>query len=417
MMQTFLNRPKPSGDDANPSAGPVTKPHALIEARDYIFSKYIIRKNVLTLELEAINNETDLPEEVTDEFYNDLWFEMRTQGFNVSADAIVKIIHNRTHLQKTNPLQEYLESVEWDGTDHIGELAKTVNLSDSEDLREQVELWPEYLKRWLVASVACVLSGAVNQWCLVLNGGGGKGKSAWCNKLMPDYLNNYLFSGHIVPKNTDSSTCNFLAEKWIINLEDQLQGLTSTDYHEMKNIITVPNVTNRKAFHRMNPKRPRIASFIASVDDPSFLIGHNNRRWLVFTIDSINYQHKVDINQVWAQAVKTWRDGFRYWFNQEENERLNKINKIYHVIAMEEELLLQTFIPSEKNNSDSEHLSGSTIFNVLQEQTKRTLNAKLFNNALQANNFIRSSEWNTELKQPRYGYWVIKTKKPESHEE
>ena len=400
----LFDKDKPKQTDQKET--PTVKPHALIEARDHIFTNYQIQKNVLTLDLEIIDALTGEVQPADDEFFNDLWFEMRVQGYQVSADAIVKIINNKTHLKRVNPVAEFLTGIEWDGKDHIAELAATVKMNLDEDLKAQGDLWPEYLKRWLVASVAGVLSASVNQWCLVLNGGGGKGKSMWGNKLMPMELLNYLFSGHIVPKNTDQSTCNFLAEKWLINLEDQLQGLSGYDYHEMKNIISVPSVTNRKAYHRHQPKRPRIASFIASVDDPSFLIGNNNRRWLVFTIEDINYQHKVDIKQVWAQAVRLWKDGFRYWFSQEENQQLNNINKIYQVMAMEEELLSETFIPASKTTEGAVHISGSTIFNKLQEQTKQTLNTKRFTTALHSQGFVSVSNWVGSLNQSRYGYWV-----------
>ena len=159
---------------------------------------------------------------------------------------------------------------------------------------------------------------------------------------------------------------------------------------------------------RSQPKRPRIASFIASVDDPSFLVGYNNRRWLVFTVENIKYDHKVDIDNVWAQAVHLFLNGYRYWFNQEENNRLNEINKIYQVVQMEEELLMNYFKPAQKTTEGAEHLSGSEIFNFIQDKTKRTLNTKIFHHAMEQNKFERTGDWKENINQTRYGYWVTK---------
>lgn len=75
-------------------------------------------------------------------------------------------------------------------------------------------------------------------------------------------------------------------------------------------------------------------------------------------------------------------------------------------MAMEEELLSETFIPASKTTEGAVHISGSTIFNKLQEQTKQTLNTKRFTTALHSQGFVSVSNWVGSLNQSRYGYWV-----------
>ncbi|MCI5058467.1 MAG: virulence-associated E family protein, partial [Flavobacteriales bacterium] len=133
------------------------------------------------------------------------------------------------------------------------------------------------------------------------------------------------------------------------------------DFNSMKAIITAPFVTNRKTWHRFSRKRQRVCSFMGSVNNPKFLTDTENRRYLVFTAENINFQHKVDIKMVWTQALHLLNQGYQYWFAQEEMMVLNQINEIYRQIPPEEEWLMKLFEPCQASDTRAKFMMPSEM--------------------------------------------------------
>lgn len=165
------------------------------------------------------------------------------------------------------------------------------------------ELWRTCFKKWFVAMVACVLDEKqVNQTVIVFSGKQGLGKTTWIEKLMPNPLKEYIFSGTINPSNKD--TLIHLAECMLINL-DELENLNKTEIGTLKEIITKTHIRMRKAYGHNNENMPRRASFAGSVNTAQFLNDTTgSRRFLCFEVEHIEYTHEIDINKVFSQALK-----------------------------------------------------------------------------------------------------------------
>lgn len=340
-----------------------TKQHSLLEIKDYLDFKYEFRRNELTLEIEVrlINKEYFV---LLDEaFVNSIWIELQIDGYKCSDSTLLKILNSKL-TKEYNPLKTYFETLDpYDGiTDYIGYLADTLTISDiSVNTIELKKLWRPYLEKWLVASVATAMGKGINHLCLVLVGGQGKGKTTWLNKLCPDSMKEFLICSHINPSLTDQNTCNFLAEKWFVNIDDQLETIFGKDFNSMKAIITAPFITNRKTWHRFTRKRQRVCSFMGSVNSPKFLTDIENRRYLVFTTEGINFNHKVKMENVWSQALHLLENGYTYWFSQEDMKQLNQINEIYRQVPPEEEWLMKMYEPCEPTNPQAKFLMPSEI--------------------------------------------------------
>ena len=54
-----------------------------------------------------------------------------------------------------------------------------------------------------------------------------------------------------------------------------------------------------------------------------------NRRWIVFEVADIDspWEHPIDHDAVYAQAKALLDSGFRYWFQGEEIDELNRRNR------------------------------------------------------------------------------------------
>jgi hypothetical protein len=135
----------------------------------------------------------------------------------------------------------------------------------------------------------------------------------------------------------------------LINL-DELENLNKSEIGSLKEIITKTQIRMRKAYGHNNETMPRRASFAGSVNTAQFLNDSTgSRRFLCFEVETIQYQHTVDIHLVMAQALYLFRIDFKYWFDQDEIKEITANNEQYQLRSPEEELLLTWFQPVYKN--------------------------------------------------------------------
>jgi predicted P-loop ATPase len=148
----------------------------------------------------------------------------------------------------------------------------------------------------------------------------------------------------------------------------------------------------RKAYGHNNETMPRRASFAGSVNTAQFLNDSTgSRRFLCFELEGIKYQHDVNINVAFSQALFLFKSGFRFWFDQEEIKSITENNEQYQLHSPEEELLLTWFEPCPKEEATL-FLNASQIAAKLADRTKLNLKDGTINKlgkALKKHNFTR----------------------------
>jgi hypothetical protein len=301
---------------------------------------------------------------------------------NLSA---LRNLLNSDFCELFNPFEHYFFNLPTydEKTDYITELANTITTTKQ-------DLWQQCFKKWIVAMVGCVLDDKIiNHTVIVFSGKQGLGKTTWVEKLIPKPLKEYLFSGTINPNNKD--TLVQLSECMLINL-DELENLNRSEIGSLKEIITKTQIRMRKAYGHNNETMPRRASFAGSVNTAQFLNDSTgSRRFLCFELEGIKYQHEVDIDLVFAQALFLFKSGFRHWFDQEEIKNISENNEQYQLRSPEEELLLTWFEPCEKEKATL-FLNASQIATKLAERAKINITDGTINKigkALKKHNFIR----------------------------
>lgn len=266
--------------------------------------------------------------------------ELDAAGFPVSKDGLLDILCS-SFAESINPVKDYFNNLAWDGhTDYISDLLGTVKCVNSKK-------WNEYFKRWLVGVVANVFidEKCMNHLMLVLTGTQGKFKTTWLENLCPKILKPYMFTGKINLESKDTLT--LIAENLFVNIDDQLKQLHKRDENELKNLITINKVTYRRPYDPIITEYPHLCSFMASVNGNEFLSDPTgSRRFLPFEVEDININaaQKIDMDGVWAQVVALFRGGkFRYWFDSEEIDELNRHNEEFSMISTEEQLISYYF--------------------------------------------------------------------------
>jgi hypothetical protein len=360
------------------------KPTQIDRLELFLSNKYVFRHNIVSGKLEFQYFGKKKWNVMNDFIENSMLRECLKGRLKTNLSSLRNLLYS-DFCQLFNPFEDYFFNLPTydEKTDYITELANTITTTKQ-------ELWQQCFKKWLVAMVGCVLDEKViNHTVIVFSGKQGLGKTTWVEKLVPKQLKEYLFSGTINPNNKD--TLVQLAECMLINL-DELENLNRSEIGSLKEIITKTQIRMRKAYGHNNETMPRRASFAGSVNTAQFLNDSTgSRRFLCFELEGIQYQHDVDINMAFSQALFLFKSGFRYWFDQEEIKAITENNEQYQLHSPEEELLLTWFEPCEREKA-SLFLNASQIGAKLAEKAKINLNDGTINKigkALKKHNFVR----------------------------
>lgn len=363
------------------------KPTQIDRLELFLSTRYVFRHNIVSGKLEFQYFGKKKWNVMNDFIENSMLRECLKGRIKTNLSSLRNLLYS-DFCELFNPFEDYFFNLPTydEKTDYITELANTITTTKQ-------DLWQQCFKKWLVAMVGCVLDDKViNHTVIVFSGKQGLGKTTWVEKLVPKQLKEYLFSGTINPNNKD--TLVQLAECMLINL-DELENLNRSEIGSLKEIITKTQIRMRKAYGHNNETMPRRASFAGSVNTAQFLNDSTgSRRFLCFELEGIKYQHDVDINMAFSQALFLFKSGFRFWFDQEEIKNITANNEQYQLHSPEEELLLTWFEPCSKEEATL-FLNASQIAAKLADRTKLNLNDGTINKlgkALKKHNFIKISK-------------------------
>lgn len=313
----------------------------------------------------------------------------KESDIQTSSENLYSIIESNFSPQ-VNPVQAYFHSLPTMGAveqEAITAFANSVIVANPEK-------WREYLTKWLVAVVANAMDDRQcrNHTCLVLTGEQGKFKTTFLDLLCPPALSDYQYTGKIYPQEKD--VLSLVGQNFIINIDDQLKALNKRDENELKNLITCPQVKYRMPYEKHIEERPHLASFVASVNGNDFLTDPTgSRRFLPFEVLAIDIERAktIPMDAVYSEAEALLKDGFRYWFNDEEIAELHRNSEAFQVYTAEMELLLRYFtFPTEAEKATKRfYMTNSEIVGYLSCYTRQQLSPKRMGEALRKAGYAR----------------------------
>lgn len=224
-----------------------------------------------------------------------------------------------------NPVMEYIQSKPWDGVKRINALADT--LVTGPDFPEALK--KTLVRKWLTSAVAAVAmpSGFRSRGVLSLQGPQSIGKTSWIMKLIDDPLvqsQTIKIDHHLDPGNKDSVlTAN---SHWIVEI-GEVDSSFKKDIARLKGFITADQDKVRRPYGRRDSVYPRRTVFIATVNHANFLVDDTgNSRWWTIPVISIDYNHDIDMQQLWAQVYELFKAGKEWWLTPDEEAELEKHN-------------------------------------------------------------------------------------------
>ena len=247
----------------------------------------------------------------------------------------VRDVLNSDFSRLSHPVREYIEALPaWDGQDRVKELCAYVK-------SEEYSYFEWTLHKWLVAAVATWMSDlSSNHEIFVLIGSQGIYKTTFFRHLLPPPLRIYFWEN---AHNSFSSKDDHLAlaENCLVEIEEiDLQSLR--DISELKALATSEKVKERRPYARFREEKHRLASFCGSGNQERFLSDETgNRRWLCHKVSHIDDPRTWALNhdQLYAQLRDELRQGFRYWFDPDEQRRVERQNEAFRIESDEEQLI------------------------------------------------------------------------------
>ena len=237
-----------------------------------------------------------------------------------------------------NPVKQWMESRKWDGRSRLQEFLDTIGSPENEKLKEML------MKKWLISccAAACEENGVELEGILVFQGAQGLGKTLWFKRLA-NYDEGWLLEGAMLNP-TDKDSVKRAVSHWIVELGEIESTFKKADIDQLKAFITSKSDELRLPYDRASTTYQRRTAFYASVNAREFLTDTSgNRRFWVIPVKRINFNHGIDMQQLWAEVKETlYIPGQKNWFlSPDERKMLDANNEIYRTQTSVEDLVLE----------------------------------------------------------------------------
>lgn len=231
-----------------------------------------------------------------------------------------------------NPVADWIGSVPWDGIDRLPDLYATVKAAEGypEDMKETL------IYRWLLsATAAALLKGKrfSTRGVLTLQGPQGAGKTSWIANLVPAGLrrDDWVKRDHHLDGGSKDSILGGISH-WITEI-GELDSSFRKDVARLKGFLTNDCDKVRPPYGRVEVEFDRRTVFAATVNEAEFLVDQTgNTRFWTLAIESLHFDHAIDMQQVFAQLAGEYRRGAQWWLTAEEDQRLAAYNTRHRAI-------------------------------------------------------------------------------------
>lgn len=241
----------------------------------------------------------------------------------------VKVLADRNAY---NPVADWIRSIGWDGKDRLPEVYATI----VEQPDYPGGLKPVLMRKWLLSAAAAALvpSGYKGRGVLTLQGDQGIGKTSWVKALVSDpFLRDDVIKlDHHLDGSNKDSILGAIAN-WIVEI-GELESSFRKDIDRLKGFLTADSDRVRRPYDRRESEYPRRTVFLATVNGTNFLSDPTgNTRWWTIAVESLDFNHSIDMQQVFAQLAVQLKDGARWWLTKEEEDQLEAWNRRHRVVS------------------------------------------------------------------------------------
>ena len=265
-------------------------------------------------------------------------------------------------IPKYYPMEDYLHHLsKWNGKlDYVGELARRVKTDN--------EHWESDFHTWMLSMVAQWMGKDRqhgNAIVPLLIGPQGSGKTTFCRRLLPEYLQMY-FNDRLSMKN-DNDIFLAMSGYALINI-DEFDAMSKNQQPILKYLISKHDIKFRPPYGKVMEERQRFASFIATTNNRRPLVDPTgSRRFICVYADEIDNTGLINYDQLYAQLYTELQQGRRYWFEDEENARIMQQNEQFQQVNSYEQMITLTYLAPEETPEDADFVSLQLIMKRLEK--------------------------------------------------
>ena len=327
-----------------------TRPSALLtyKTEAYMKEHYTLRLNVMTGTPEYRMNAVGYGFQPLDQAARNT---MAINALKAGVDSWDKDLSryiDSNLIPRYYPMKDFLEHLpRWDGKhDYVGELARRVKTDNP--------YWEEDFHKWMLSMVA-QWTGKNRQYgnaiVPLLIGPQGSGKTTFCSRLLPRYLQMY-YNDRISMKN-DNDIFIAMSSYALINI-DEFDAMSKSQQPILKYLLSKHDVKFRPPYGKTMEQRQRFASFVATTNNLRPLVDPTgSRRFICIYADEIDNSGIIPYDRLYAQLCQELSDGRRYWFEDDDNQRIMEQNKDFQQVFDYERMVELTYLPPESTPAET----------------------------------------------------------------
>lgn len=236
-----------------------------------------------------------------------------------------------------HPIVKCIEEKIWDKEPRLNRFIETIETKDN-------SLAHKIIKRWMISAIAAAFSekGFSAQGALVLQGKQGIGKTTLVKSLDPINCG-AVKEGLLLDPNSKDSIMT-ATSCWIGEIAELDGTFHISDLPSLKAYITSAVDILRFPYKEKNSRLARRSVYVATVNENNFLIDDTgNRRWWTVEVEKINFNHNLDMQQIWAEVYFLYSQGEQAWLTFDESNLVNEANIEHEQIDPIEEKVMQYF--------------------------------------------------------------------------
>ena len=341
-----------------------TRPSALLtyKTEAYMKEHYTLRLNVMTGTPEYRMNAVGYGFQPLDQAARNTMTINALKAGVESWDKDLNRYIDSNLIPHYNPMEDYLNHLpRWNGRhDYVGELAHRVKTDN--------EHWENDFHTWMLSMVAQWLGKDRqhgNAIVPLLIGPQGSGKTSFCRRLLPEYLQVY-YNDRLSMKN-DNDIFMAMSSYALINI-DEFDAMARSQQPILKYLLSKHDVKFRPPYGKTMEERQRFASFIATTNNRRPLTNPTgSRRFVCVYADEIDNAGLIAHDHLYAQLCEELRQGRHYWFEEEENTRIMKQNEQFRLVSNYEQMIALTYLPPEQTPHDAKPITIQQVMKRLEE--------------------------------------------------